>query len=159
MSLQSVAAEVTRTILGDAAFLFCDDVPADTQALEGRMAEATLEFEGPRRGRLTLRLPWSVACDAAANLLGMERDDPEAEAGALAAAGELLNMITGATLAGWFGGAASWEQGVPTMRERVGLLPSPAPTGELVGYLVDSERIEVEAIEEGVADDQGSHRR
>lgn len=140
-------AEVTRAVLGDAAFLFCDEVPADAPLQEGRIAEATLCFEAPCSGHLTLRLPWSVALDAAANLLGTERDDPEAEAGALAAAGELLNIITGSALQRWFGASAVWSMGVPSTCERVGRLPSPASEGALVAFVVDDARIEVEAIE------------
>ncbi|MDP1829169.1 MAG: chemotaxis protein CheX [Archangium sp.] len=142
-------AEVTRSVLGDAAFLFCDEVPADAPLLEGRLAEATLFFEAPCSGHLTLRLPWSVALDAAANLLGTDRDDPEAEAGALAAAGELLNIITGSALQRWFGSSAVWSIGVPSTCERVGQLPSSSAAGALVAFVIDDARIEIEAIEGG----------
>jgi hypothetical protein len=150
--------EVTRSILGDAAFLLCDDVPPGTEPMAGRLAEATIRFVAPTSGQLTLRLPWPVALEAAANFLGTERDDPEAEEGALAAVGELLNMISGSALSAWFGANTEWSLGVPSTSVREGSLPSPSPRGEVVSFVVDEARIEIEAIEGGAGDDQGSHR-
>ena len=151
--------EVSKSILGDAAFLFCDDVPAGTAPLEGKLAEATISFEGPTPGRITLRLPWRVAMEAAANLLGTDAEDPEAEENALAAVGELLNMISGSALQRWFGGAATWSLGVPSTSARVGTLPSSSPRADVVEYVIDDARIEIEATEGGAGDDQGPHRR
>ncbi len=152
-------AQVTRSVLADAAFLFCDDVPDDAAPLEGRLAEATVTFTAPRSGRLTLRLPWAVACEAAANLLGADKDDPEADEGALSAVGELLNMISGSALAAWFGAATAWSLGVPVTSEREGRLPSAGPRGGVVSFVIDDARMEIEAIETGGAgDDQGSRR-
>jgi CheY-specific phosphatase CheX len=139
--------EVTRSVLGSAAFLFCDEVPPGTSATQGRIAEAAITFDAPCPGSITLRMPWNVALEAAANLLGTEKDDPDAEESALAAVGELLNMISGSVLKEWFGGATSWSLGVPALRERDGLLPSPEPAGEVVEFVVDEVRIEVEARE------------
>lgn len=142
-------AEVARGVLEEAAFLFCDDVPADAPPLEGRLAEATLGFEGPCAGRLTLRLPWAVAREAAANLLGTEPDDPQLESSALAAAGELLNMISGSALAAWFGAQASWALGVPSTHAVDGRLPTEGASGERVSFVVGEARIEVEVLELG----------
>ncbi len=150
--------EVTRAVLGNAAFLFCDEVPAGAAAHTGRLAEASITFDAPRPGRLTLRVPWSVAVEAAANLLGAERDDPEVEESALAAVGELLNMISGSALAQWFGAGARWSLDIPSTRARDGQLPSPAPEGEVIGFLVDDARIEIEAIATEGRDDQGPRR-
>lgn len=150
---------VVRQVLEDAAFLFCDDVPEGAPATEGRFAEATIGFQAPRSGQLRLRLPWHVAREAAANLLGVEADDPEAEAQALAAAGELLNMISGAALQAWFGGETRWNLGNPTVEAREGSLPSATPAGEIVSFVIDDSFIELEAIESGAARDQGPDRR
>lgn len=150
-------AGVTRSVLGDAAFLFCDDAD-DAQKLDGRFAEATIAFEAPSPGRVTLRLPWPLAVEAAANLLGCERDDPEADENALAAVGELLNMISGPALEAWFGAAAKWSLGVPAMRAYDGALPTQAPTGELVGFVVDGARIELEVVETGAGHDSRADR-
>ncbi len=153
----SLLAEVTRSVLGDAAFLFCDDAE-DAGKLDGRFAEATIAFEAPSPGRVTLRLPWALAVEAAANLLGCERDDPDADENALPAAAELLNMISGPALEAWFGASAKWSLGVPSTRAYEGSLPTQAPAGELVGFVVDGARIELEVIETGAADDPRTHR-
>ena len=110
-------AAVARSVLADAAFLFCDDVPADLGPGEGQLAEATITFDAPTPGRITLRLPWHVALEAAANLLGRDRGDPEVEESALDAASELLNMISGLALKAWPAvtlsrGEVVWQDGV-----------------------------------------------
>lgn len=153
----AVLAGVTRSVLGDAAFLFCDDAE-DAGKLSGKFAEATIVFDAPNPGRLSLRLPWPLAVEAAANLLGCERDDPDADENAQAAVGELLNMISGPALEAWFGAAAKWSLGVPVTRAYDGALPTQSPTGELVGFVVDGARIELEVVETGAADDPRTHR-
>jgi hypothetical protein len=136
---------VTRSVLETAAFLFCDDVPAGMTAQEGTVIEATIAFQAARSGRIILRLPAQVGLEAAANLLGIEPDDPEAAESARAAAGELLNMISGSALKAWFGGEATWSLGVPATVELTARLPSGNP--EAVAFLVDEFPIEVEAVE------------
>ncbi len=151
-------AAVARSVLADAAFLFCDDVPDDLGPSEGQLAEATITFDAPTPGRITLRLPWHVALEAAANLLGSDQDDPEVEESALAAVGELLNMISGSALKAWFGAETVWSLGMPVTSARAGRLPSAEPRGEVVGFVVDDARIELEAIETGAGHDQGPRR-
>jgi len=151
-------ADVTRSVLGDAAFLFCDEVPEGAAPTEGKYAEARISFVAPTSGSIVLRVPWNIALEAAANLLGSEQDDPEVEADALSAVGELLNMISGSALSAWFGPNTQWTLGVPATSVKEGPLPSPAPRGDVAAYVIDEARIEVEAIEGGVGDDQGSHR-
>ncbi|MBM4780444.1 MAG: chemotaxis protein CheX [Archangiaceae bacterium] len=153
----SLLAGVTRAVLGDAAFLFCDDAD-DAAKLAGRFAEATIAFDAPCPGRVTLRLPWPLAVEAAANLLGCERDDPDADQNALPAAAELLNMISGPALEAWFGASAKWALGVPSTRAYEGTLPTQAPTGELVGFVVDGARIELEVVETGASHDSRADR-
>lgn len=153
----AVLAAVTRSVLGDAAFLFCDDAE-DAARLSGKFAEATIAFDAPNPGRLSLRLPWPLAVEAAANLLGCEHDDPDADENAQAAVGELLNMISGPALEAWFGAAAKWSLGVPATRAYDGALPTQSPTGELVSFVVDGARIELEVVETGAADDPRTDR-
>ncbi|MBL8940932.1 MAG: hypothetical protein JNM69_40690 [Archangium sp.] len=153
----AVLADVTRSVLGDAAFLFCDDAE-DAGRLAGRFAEATIAFEAPSPGQLSLRLPWPLAVEAAANLLGCERDDPDAGENALPAVAELLNMISGPALEAWFGASARWSLGVPSTRAYEGSLPTQAPTGELVGFVIDGARIELEVVETGAGHDSRADR-
>ncbi len=137
--------EVTKSVLSEAAFLFCDELSEGAAPLEARLVEATITFEGSTPGRITLRLPWPVACEAAANLLGAEPGDEDVEANAHAAVGELLNMISGAALERWFGAGSTWALGLPMVREHEGPLPSGAPKGEVVALAIGDARIEIEA--------------
>jgi hypothetical protein len=137
---------VTRSVLETAAFLFCDDLPAGMHAQQGEVIEATIRFQATTNGRIVLRLPVKVGLEAAANLLGIETDDPEAAESARAAVGELLNMISGSALKAWFGGEASWSLGVPSTVELPGTLPSGRPGS--VAFVVDDYPIEVEAMED-----------
>jgi hypothetical protein len=110
-----VLEDVARRILEEAAFLFSDDA-TDSLCFEGPVIEALLEFLGPAQGTLHLRLAENLACEAAANLLGTEPDDPEAQAGASLAVGELLNMIGGHLMIAWLGATAQTSLGTPTLR-------------------------------------------
>ncbi len=136
---------VTRSVLETAAFLFCDELPPGMEAQEGELIEATIAFEAATSGRIILRLPLRVGLEAAANLLGIDATDPEAAESARAAAGELLNMISGSALKAWFGGDARWSLGVPATVEFAGRLPSGRPGS--VAFVVDDYPIEVEAVE------------
>ena len=136
---------VTRSVLETAAFLFCDDVPAGMESQQGEVIEASIAFQAATSGRIVLRLPFKVGLEAAANLLGIEADDPEAADSARAAVAELLNMISGSALKAWFGGEARWSLGVPATVELTGRLPSGRPGA--MAYLVDDYPIEVEAVE------------
>lgn len=137
--------EVAKSVLSDAAFLFCDELADGAAPLDARLVVATITFEATSPGSITLRLPWHVACEAAANLLGAEPGDEDVEANAHAAVGELLNMISGAALERWFGSGATWSLGLPNVSEQEGQLPSIAPKGEVVALAIESVRIEVEA--------------
>jgi CheY-specific phosphatase CheX len=146
---QSLAPEalagVTRSVLETAAFLFCDEVPSDVEPQEGPVIEASISFQAATSGRLVLRLPLKLGLEAAANLLGIEPDEPEAAESARAAVGELLNMISGSALQAWFGAGASYSMGVPATVEVAGTLPSGRPG--TVAFVVDEVAIEVEAVE------------
>ncbi len=145
LPLAGPLSEVTKSVLSEAAFLFCDELSEGAAPLEARLVEATITFEGATPGRITLRLPWHLACEAAANLLGVEPGDDDVEANAHAAVGELLNMISGSALERWFGSGTPWSLGLPSVSEREGRLPSRAPGGELVALAIDETRIELEA--------------
>ena len=144
---REVLAGVTRSVLETAVFLFCDEVPVSAEPLGGEVIEAVIRFEAPTSGQLCLRFPRSLGRDAAANLLGVERDDPDAEEGASAAVAELLNMVCGAALEAWFGAQARWALGVPVTTEFTGRLPTGRP--ESVAFVVDETPVEIEVTELG----------
>jgi CheY-specific phosphatase CheX len=136
---------VTRSVLETAAFLFADELPAGTEVQEGEVIEASIAFQAATSGRIVLRLPLQLGLEAAANLLGIEPDDPEAAESARAAVAELLNMISGSALKAWFGGGARWSLGVPATVEFTGRLPSGRPGA--LAFVVEDFPLEIEALE------------
>ncbi len=108
-------AGTARRILEEAAFIFA--APARRKPeWTGPLAEAELAFEGPETGILCLRTTPDFGAVVAANLMGIETDEPEATAQALPALGELLNMIAGAALAEVFGTRETCRLGIPRVR-------------------------------------------
>ncbi len=140
-------ANVTRSVLETAVFLFCDDVPMGAEPLKGDVIEAVIRFEAATSGQIALRLPRNLGLEAAANLLGVEADDPDAQESAMAAVAELLNMISGSALKEWFGAQARWSLGVPATAEFLGRLPTGRP--QSVAFVVDESPLEIEVVELG----------
>lgn len=136
--------QVTRTVLETAVFLFCDRPTGVPEPHQGDVIEAVIRFDAPVSGRIALRLPHHLGLEAAANLLGVEPDDPDAQDGARAAVAELLNMVSGAALKEWFGASATWALGVPATTEVAGRLPS-GRLGAIV-LLVDEAPLEIEVM-------------
>ena len=103
---------VVRQILEEAAFIFAE--PAEDDApLESPTIRAHLDFHGPRGGRLLLNASPEFAVLLAANLLGVEPDEPDALARRQGAVGEILNMIAGALMETLFGDEVTVHLGIP----------------------------------------------
>jgi hypothetical protein len=127
--------DILGSVLQDSAFMFVE--PSDEPAEWGeRVFTATLAFESVKGGllRLTMALPAGV--ELAANMLGTEIDDPEAEENGRAAVSEILNVIGGAFVTRYFGTKVPSQLGLPQAQ----LSTSPA-TGDHVtcSSLVRSE--------------------
>jgi hypothetical protein len=108
-----VLGEVLRDILARMAFLAGAPVErADLPPVEGPVL-VRMGFEGARRGDLALALPSALCTRVAANLLGLEDDDPGAEAVGLEAARELLNVTCGHVLVALLGDQLTFELSMP----------------------------------------------
>ncbi len=91
--------EVFCTVLEELAFLFGDPIDkAEMPEPQGELVQARIAYHGEQSGELRLTLPRALCGVVAANVLGLEPDDPDAERRALDALGELLNVICGQTL-------------------------------------------------------------
>ena len=97
------------------ACLFCS--PMDPAELEcpDEVLRATIEFQGPNRGRLTLMTPRSVAREVAAGVLGVDADDDAADAAAADALGELMNVASGQLVTELFSTVEVYEQSPPSV--------------------------------------------
>lgn len=135
----------TADILESAAYF--SSAPADTRdAWPGDAIEAALTFRGPASGMLRLRSTPAFAAELAANMLGLELGDPEAEAQARAALGELLNIVTGALVAQWFGVDHVCQLGIPQVGP-VGATVRAATVG-LTLSVEDAHRLDVDLFVE-----------
>lgn len=107
----------TPRILEQVAFIFAE--PTDSPEPFGEyVREATIDFNGPLTGSLQLTTSTACAVGLAANLLGVDPDDPAAVAFGSDALGETLNMLCGAVLLQVFGAVDSRHSGVPHVGER-----------------------------------------
>ena len=104
--------QVVITMLQDAAFVFAEPAESNERE-EENVLMARLDFNGPSSGEMVLSCSRTLAADLAANLLGIEPDDPDAIQRGSDALGEMLNIVGGAVLANWFGVDADFEMGVP----------------------------------------------
>lgn len=109
-SLERVVIE----ILQDAAFIFAEPTER-MEPDEEKVLVARLGFNGPSSGEMLLSCSPLVATDFAANLLGIDADDPEAASRGADALCEMLNIVGGALLANWFGVDGEFEMGVPSV--------------------------------------------
>ena len=114
--------EVLGSVLQDAAFVSADPAPEPAR-WAGPVINAELAFESLRGGSLRLTVAPRGAIELAANMLGVDPADREAEAHGLAAVGELLNVIGGAFVTRFFGTQVPSQLGLP----RAELAEAPPP--------------------------------
>ncbi len=104
--------DILGTVLQDSAFMFVE--PAEEPAEWGeKVFTATLAFESVKGGVLRLTMALPVGVELAANMLGTEIDDPEAEENGRAAVSEILNVIGGAFVTRFFGTKVPSQLGLP----------------------------------------------
>jgi hypothetical protein len=78
-----------------------------------RVFTATLAFESVKGGTLRLTMAVPVGVELAANMLGCDASDPEAEENGRAAISEVLNVIGGAFVTRFFGTKVPSQLGLP----------------------------------------------
>lgn len=102
---------VTRTI-EDAAFMFAmprySEVPGG-----GEMVMAGLDVSGSLEGRLSMAMDPDEVQRLAANMMGLEPDDPVLDTGADGALGELLNIVAGILVPEACGSDEEYALGLP----------------------------------------------
>jgi hypothetical protein len=126
--------DILGTVLQDSAFMFVE--PSEEPAEWGeKVFTATLAFESVKGGVLRLTMALPVGVELAANMLGTEIEDPEAEENGRAAVSEILNVIGGAFVTRYFGTKVPSQLGLPQA-----LMASTPATGRVTcSALVRSE--------------------
>jgi hypothetical protein len=104
---------VVADVLSSLAFMVVDDepcaAPADTAWYSGAIA-----YRGPFSGTVRCWCTQTFALELAANLLGLEPGDPQAQPAALDAVREFLNVLCGQLVTRWYGTEAEFDIGLPT---------------------------------------------
>lgn len=128
-------ASVASRVFVDTAFLLTEpggiwepDFPDAVHALIG--------FESGAPGELVVSFPNSVACQLAADMLGVEPEDPEAVQSAGNAVAEMANVLAGVLMVQLFGEDGQWELGLP--RIEVSAPRSTLPTACRIALQTDS---------------------
>lgn len=111
-SQQEVLHTVVRQILEDATFVFAEPAEELPEWIDD-VLEAEVTFAGPSSGRLLIAMSPDLAVNLAANLLGIDSDDPDAVKRGHGAGGEIANMICGALMEKLFGAEAICRLGIP----------------------------------------------
>jgi hypothetical protein len=105
-------ADVLGTVLQDSAFMFAEPVE-EPESWALPLLTAEIAFESLRGGVLRLSTPPRGAIEIAANMLGVDPGDPEAETQARSALAEVLNVVGGAFVTRFFGTRVPSQLGLP----------------------------------------------
>lgn len=95
---RQILFETARRILQEAAFAFTDDPEDSGREPGGAFMACSVAFNGPFHGAMALASGKRLASILAANMLGVDEDDPDADRKKADALGEILNMICGNAL-------------------------------------------------------------
>jgi CheY-specific phosphatase CheX len=112
--LETALAETIAEVLEQQAFMFAE--PQDCAELETEaesFMSASICFTGSVNGMLEGMLTTSLGVDLAANVLGIEPDDEQAEQLAQDALKEMLNVICGQLLTRVYGAAPIFQLSIP----------------------------------------------
>ena len=137
----NVLEDTVGQVLEQQAFMFAEPCSCEELEVEaGDFLRASIRFEGPVDGCVDLVIPAALGVELAANVLGIEPEDEEAEALAQDALKEMLNVICGQVLTGLYGTGQVFQLSIPTARpidgdpqEELG------QSGECIAFLIDDE--------------------
>lgn len=108
---------VVTDVLGDLAFMVTDDeapeLPAGTVWLLGEV-----RYSGPRAGVLRCWCTRDFATQLAANLLGIEPREGEAQVAAEDSVREFMNVLCGQLVTTWYGTESVFNVSIPQVCER-----------------------------------------
>jgi chemotaxis phosphatase CheX-like protein len=109
----ALLTQVLGEVLQDAAYVFAEPVEGPASWPEP-VVSARIAFESVRGGTLRLTAAPGVAAEIAANMLGVDPGDAEAQSHGRAALAEVLNVIGGAFVTRYFGTAVPSQLGLPS---------------------------------------------
>lgn len=124
MKLQQATLITTFSeVLANLAFMFTAQENPDEAGPAGWM-EASIEYRGPCTGRLRLHCTHEFSRLLAANLLGLDPEEPAAAANADDALKELMNVLCGQFVTSAYGSDGVFNLSIP-------VITSDAPTPDM----------------------------
>ena len=109
----SLLFETLSEVLEDAAFIFTESAD-ETLPWNNSILMSSIPYEGQEHGTLSLAVDTMMARLFAANLLGIEPDDDDADRKAGEAVSEILNIVCGVLLERWLGTRNHCRLGIPS---------------------------------------------
>ncbi|MBN2340929.1 MAG: chemotaxis protein CheX [Deltaproteobacteria bacterium] len=107
--------EIVSEVLEEAAFIFTETAD-ETLNWNDDVVESTITYEGQENGKLSLAVDNEMARNFAANLLGIEPDDPAAASRSEEAVSEMLNIVCGIFVERWLGKTNHCRLGIPSTK-------------------------------------------
>ena len=112
-AISKALAEVGAQVLENLAFMYLVPGLEEEQGVEEREVCATVRFEGPFAGCLSIKVPEQTLVEVANNMLGADEDHPCSEEQKFDALGELANVICGNLVASLGKGEDVFNLGKP----------------------------------------------
>lgn len=105
---------IASRILEETAFVFVEEGATATGGIDLAVA---IDFVGPKQGRIVLASTRTLAAEVAANMLGLDPDEPDsvADTDAEGALAELLNIFAGSLVCELFGSQTVCHLGIPSV--------------------------------------------
>lgn len=110
--------EVLSSVLEEAAFFMIEPEPVPPD-YDGDVFSATIDFEAVRGGQLRLTASRNLARNLAANMLGIDPSEAEADEQGRNALGEILNVLGGAFVTRHFGTKVPFQLGLPSVVDEI----------------------------------------
>jgi CheY-specific phosphatase CheX len=115
---RKVLCEVCFGVFEQLAFMFGEELEEeDIETDADTFIKATMGFSGPQQGTVSIVVPGTITSVMAANILGLDEDQPIEKNTALDALKELLNTITGRLLTSLFGEELVIDLTIPQTQE------------------------------------------
>ncbi len=135
--------KIFSNILSDMAFIFTSELDADAPPPVLTL-KVRIRYTGPNCGTLELRCGGHFAATLAANLLGVEPTDSEADQGRLDALKELMNVVCGNLVTELYGTQGLYELSIPEVSPMLPDEPCPPiPDAEVFRFLAEDQPIEL----------------
>jgi len=112
-----IMAETLTTVLEDMTFTFIDSPEEELQTDDTEFLHATITFDGPSSGELSIAAPRNLCAQLAAGILGLEADEHEVAENISDTLGELLNVTCGNFTTAMFGDETVINQSIPVVKK------------------------------------------